>query len=116
VLQRARTDAQLEIGILNSWRRRASTWCDRSASPWKHGDYSSIEWADPDIEYERVLVLTHSTGRGKASGMEISDKWTKAACLFHVRGGRVTRLVVYIERERALADLGLAPEVASPPS
>jgi hypothetical protein len=33
--------------------------------------------------------------------------------LFHVRGGRVTRLVYYLDRERAFADLGTAPEGGS---
>jgi hypothetical protein len=30
--------------------------------------------------------------------------------LFHVRGGQVTKLVQYFNRERALADLGITPE------
>ena len=61
-----------------------------------------------ELDNERVLVLNHNSGRGKASGLDIGQTWTKAATLFHVRDGKVTRLVGYNNRERALADLGLA--------
>ena len=121
---------------------------------WERGDWSSVEWAHPDIEYvradgpepgswtglagmsrgfrvwlsawegyrfnadeyrelddARVLVFGHQGGRGKTSGLELGQIGTKAAALFHVHGGKVTRLVIYADRQRALADLGLAPEV-----
>jgi len=117
---------------------------------WERGDYSSAEWAHPEIEYviadgpipgswtgltgmaegwraylgvwdefrteadeyreldgERVLVLVHFGGRGKASGLELGQMQAKAASLFHVSGGKVTRLIIYWNRERAFADLGL---------
>ncbi len=123
---------------------------------WERGDFSSAEWADPDIEFsspmgveagswtgraemarawrgtlsawgdlrveadeyrelddERVLVLHSFSGSGKSSGIPIRHELSKGALLFHVGGGRVTKLVIYTERERALADLGLAPEPGS---
>ena len=118
---------------------------------WQRGDYSSAEWAHPDIELvitdgptpgrwtglagmaegwrdflgawdefrveapeyltvdeDRVLVLNHFSGRGKTSGLEVGQIVTKGASLFHIRGGKVTRLVLYWSRERALADVGIA--------
>jgi ketosteroid isomerase-like protein len=117
---------------------------------WERGDYSSAEWAHPEIELvaadgptpgswtgvaamaeawretlsafeellseadeyralddERVLVLMHFSGRGKTSGLEVGDIHMKGANLFHVRDGKVSRLVTYWDRERAFADLGL---------
>jgi ketosteroid isomerase-like protein len=125
----------------------------------ERGDYSSAEWAHPEIEYvvvggpdpgswtgvagmadgfrdwlsaweeyrtevdeyreldgERVLVLVQQSGRGKTSGLEIGQLQTKDAALYHVRGGKVTKLVIYWEGERALADLGLAADTGSPGS
>jgi ketosteroid isomerase-like protein len=120
---------------------------------WERGDYSSAEWAHPEIEYaivdgpspgtwtglagmaegwrsflnawqewrtkvdeyrdvddERVLVLLRGGGRGKTSGLEIGLMQRKGgAALFVIRDGQVTRFVVYFDRERAFADLGLAP-------
>jgi ketosteroid isomerase-like protein len=118
---------------------------------WDRGDFSSNEWADPEIEFviadgpapgswtglaglaegfrglvgaweeyrveadeyreldgDRVLVFLHPAGRGRTSGLEIGQIRTESANLFHVRGGKVARLVLYLDREHALADLGLA--------
>jgi ketosteroid isomerase-like protein len=61
-----------------------------------------------ELDAERVLVLFHFTARGKVSGLEVGQIWTKGATLFHVRDGKITRLVQYLDRELALADLGLA--------
>jgi ketosteroid isomerase-like protein len=124
---------------------------------WERGDYTSAEWAHPEIEYvvadgpapgrwrglagmaeggrewlsawegwrieaeefheldnERVLALVHYSGRGKASGLDIARTRSRAANLFHVRGGKVTRYVVWFDGERALADLEREPEVDAP--
>jgi ketosteroid isomerase-like protein len=116
---------------------------------WERGDFSSAEWAAPEIVYvranelspetatgvtglaevtrtsidiyddfrlvvdeyceldaERVLVLEKLSGRGKASGLEVGELGARVAHLFHIRDGKVTRLVAYSDRERAFADLG----------
>jgi hypothetical protein len=66
-----------------------------------------------ELDGGRVLVLVRYSGRGRTSGMQIAQVRTTGATLFHLSGGKVTRLVFYLDRERALADLGLAPEAGS---
>jgi ketosteroid isomerase-like protein len=116
----------------------------------ERGDFSSVEWAHPEIEYvvadgpepgswsglaelaerargllnawegyraeaeeyreledERVLVLIRRSGRGKRSGVDLEQIASEGAVLYHLRDGKVAREVVYWDRDRALADLGL---------
>ena len=73
------------------------------------GTLEAVSFATEEIrviDHERVLVLGHYRGRGKASGLDIG-KISREAALFHVEGGKVTRLVTYWNRDRALVDLGL---------
>ena len=150
---------QSEAEALEAVGLRALTNLDlvRSISAdWQSGDYSSAEWAHPNIEYviadgptpgswtglagmaegfrafasaweqyriepaeyreldgERVLVLFHPSGRGKTSGLELGQVGTKTAGLFHIREGKVRKLVFYMDGDRALADLGLAPKAGA---
>jgi len=59
------------------------------------------------LDDERVLVLMHFSGRGKTSGLQVGEVHMKGANLFHVQSGKVTRLVLWWDRERALSDLAL---------
>ena len=72
---------------------------------WQEYHSEALEYRE--LDDERVLVLPYASGRAKASGLEIGQM---RANVFHVRSGKVTRLVAYWDRERAFADLGLAPE------
>jgi hypothetical protein len=78
-------------------------------SAWEELRTESSEYRE--LDGERVLVLSNLSGRGKTSGVEVGRMRAKAAQLFHVRDGKVTRLVLYSDRERAFADLGLSPEI-----
>ena len=85
------------------------------AEPWR--DFLSA-WEDVSLvadEYreldgERILVLVRRSGRGKRSGIELSELGARGANLLHIRDGKVTRWVTYFDRDHALADLGLAPD------
>ncbi len=61
-----------------------------------------------ELEGERVLALVQFRGRGRTSGLDVGQTQTKGANLFHLRGGKVTRLVTYMDRERALEAVGLS--------
>jgi ketosteroid isomerase-like protein len=67
-----------------------------------------------ELDDGRVLALHSYSGRGKSSGLDVGLTKIRAATVFHVRSDKVTRLVVYFDRERALADLGVGPEAGSP--
>jgi ketosteroid isomerase-like protein len=76
-------------------------------SAWEGFHHRADEYRE--IDGDRVLVLASFGGRGKTSGLELGRMATKGAVLFHLRLGEVTRIHLYLDRDRALADLGLAP-------
>jgi|SRR5436190_19588617 ketosteroid isomerase-like protein len=61
-----------------------------------------------ELDGERVLALVRFSGRAKTSGVDIEEMSSKGAGVFSIRDGKVTKLVLNWERDRALADLGLA--------
>jgi ketosteroid isomerase-like protein len=88
-------------GMAESVREYLRAWDDWRTEP---EDYR-------ELDEERVLVLVRYSGRGKASGVPLAR--TKGAVVCHVREGKLTRIVRYWDRDRAFADLGLAPEAGS---
>ena len=116
----------------------------------ERGDFSSVEWAHPEIEfviaggpspgtwtgvpsmvkamrdfvtawrdyrvrpkeyrelgYRHVLVLSELGGSGRTSGISLAQMRSEGSTLFEIRCEKVVRLVLYPDRDRALADLGL---------
>lgn len=91
-----------------SWtglRDMATAWAE-SLNAWE--DFSAAAEECRALDEERVLVLTRHSGRGKGSGVDIAAMSGRGANLFWLKAGKVTRLVVYFDRGRALAELGFA--------
>jgi hypothetical protein len=55
-----------------------------------------------------VLVFTRLSERGKTSVIELGQMRANGADLLQIRGGKVTRFLLYWNREGALADLGMS--------
>ena len=91
-------------GMRGAWRDFMSAW----------EDYRLVVDELRELDHERVLVIGHYTGRGKASGVELGQVGAKGASVYHVRDGKVTKIVGYFDQKHALADLGIAPEGATP--
>jgi len=71
-------------------------------------DYRLVGDGYRELNPERVLVLVHASGgRGKTSSVELGHHGGGGVLIFSVRADKVTRLVTYFNRERALADFGL---------
>jgi ketosteroid isomerase-like protein len=112
--------AHPEIEFVRADSPEAGRWRGLSGMAMAFREFLSA-WQDVRIEAtqyrelddERVLVLVSFSGRGKTSGIELGQVWTKGASVFHIRGGKVTRLVAYADYKRALADLASAPEEVS---
>jgi ketosteroid isomerase-like protein len=83
--------------MAEAWASMLRSWEDLRAVP------EEIR----EIDQDRVLVLLKNEGRGKGSGIDIQGISAKSANLFTIRDGRVIRLVLYWDRDEALADLGL---------
>ena len=57
-----------------------------------------------ELDDGRILVLSRDTARGRTSGAETARA---RAQVLDLNEGKVTRLALYWDRDRALADLGL---------
>jgi ketosteroid isomerase-like protein len=70
-------------------------------------------WEAFEVEVEQlfegehaVVAFTHERGRG-VSGVDVDRR---TAFLFRLADGKVSEVRLYLDRDRALAELGLAPE------
>jgi ketosteroid isomerase-like protein len=70
-------------------------------SAWDEFSFTAEEFRA--LDGERVLVLNRFGGRGKVSGLDVGQTSAKGAHVFHLRGGKVTRIVQYLARDPVAA-------------
>jgi ketosteroid isomerase-like protein len=105
-------DPEIEFEIVEAADSGRATGRAEMAELW--GSFLSA-WTDLRAEAEeileldegRVLVLARNSGIGKTSGLELDDTLSRGANVFEIRDGKVTKLEIYSDRDRAMAELGL---------
>jgi ketosteroid isomerase-like protein len=106
--------ADPDIEYVRAERPEAGTWTGLAGmaegartylDAWDELRFVAREYRE--LDDERVLVFDDRSGRGRTSGLELAQVRTQSAHVFQVRGGKVTKLIIYLDRDRALADLGL---------
>ena len=100
------------VGLTEGQQRRSAKGLAAVGEAWADFLRSWEDWRVVVEEYrelddERVLVLLHNSGRGRRSGVEAAQITAKVANVLRIRDGKVIELVLYADRERAFADLGL---------
>ena len=96
-----------EAGRWTGLAATAAAWRDYLAA-WEDFRVHAEEYRE--VDGERVLVLVQLTGTGRTSGLRLEEIEAKTANVIHLDGGRITKLVIYWDRDRALAGLGLKEE------
>ncbi len=87
-------------GLAEGWRDWLSAW-----------DQWRLRAEDVrELDAERVLVLVRVTGRGRKSGLDVGEMHNEVTTIFHIRDGKVAKLLRYFDRERAFADAGRAAQ------
>jgi len=84
--------------VREEWREFLASWEDWGIAVEEYRELDEV----------RVLVLVRNSGSGKLSGVDVKQIAPQTVNVFHISGGKVTRLLAYSEVDRALADLGLA--------
>lgn len=86
--------------MAKAWAAMLNAWDDLRADPEEFRE----------LDDERVLVFLGNTGRGKWSGIDIREISVRAANVFTISNGKVTKLILYWDRDQAIADLGLGDQ------
>ena len=84
--------------IAAAWRKRLDDFADIRVEAEEYRE----------LDDTHVLVVVRNSGVARTSGIDLKQiGGGRSALLVSLSDGKVTRLVAYFDRDRALADLGL---------
>jgi SnoaL-like domain len=83
--------------LADGWRRLLHVWSEFHTEAEQY----------VELDDRRVLVLAAFGGTPSFIGLDIRDGRSKGANVFEIEDGKVRKLILYWDRARALADLGL---------
>jgi ketosteroid isomerase-like protein len=83
--------------------KRLAEWL----GPWEHWVCQAEDYV---VHGDHVVALCRYRGRGKGSGATVD---TKGAHVWTLRAGRCVRLVVFADRAKALASVGLTDQATA---
>ena len=106
-------DPEIEFEVADGPSPSQSSGVDEMSERFRSILVAWEDWRSEAEEYreldgDRILALVRRSGRGRVSGVDLSKMRSKGAALWHLRDGKVTKMVLYFDREHALADLGLS--------
>ena len=92
-----------EYPMAGTWRGRDGlrAFADEWLDAWEEFRVTPEDFTTGD---EAVLATVHYWGRGRGSGVEVTERWHYA---YRLRAGKVLSWRPYAHRADALADLGL---------
>jgi ketosteroid isomerase-like protein len=79
-----------------AWRDFLSAW----------REYRAVAEEYRELDDGSIVVMTAFHARGRASKIEVREVLARGASVMQVDDGKVTKVVLYYNRDRALADLG----------
>jgi hypothetical protein len=80
-----------------AWRNVLSAW----------GDHRAVAEVYRELDSGDILASTTFSVPARASGRDLPQVLARGASVVQIHEGRVTKLVLFFDRDRALADLGL---------
>jgi hypothetical protein len=103
---------EIEFSVLGGPDEDAASGIEAMNESWREWLRGWVGFRVEAVEYrvigeDRILALVRNFTQGRLSGLELEQQ--SVGNYFELESGLVKKLVVYLDRARAFADLGVEP-------